>query len=283
MSSERMHAVPVNQDGAPRAGRELRYQRVYDLVTGLIADQGLEAGAKLPSTAELSAMAEVSVISVRRALDELAHDGIIVRHQGVGTFVAQRRLVSQPGSPGTLLGTISDGISPVEFSTELVGIAVGLPGPDHVRALGIESGQPVWEIARVRSRGGVRAVAELATIPLSLAPALDEDRLAAGESLYGLIEERAGITEAYAEQFFQVDRPTAWEREQLDIGADDTVMRVRGVSYSDDDVPFDSYLQTYRADDFVFYVSGKRGPRLLPPPTGAGRWDVRPFGAPSAD
>ncbi|KAM9865726.1 hypothetical protein ACIFOC_01349 [Leucobacter aridicollis] len=263
----------------PGAGRELRYQRVYDLVLRLIEEQGLAPGDKLPSTAELTKLADVSVISVRRALDELDHDGVIERHQGLGTFVAKPRLISQPGRAGALLGTISHDEQPVEFTTELVRIAVGMPSRNHVRALDIQEGQPVWEISRVRSRDGRATVAERATLPLSLVPSLDEAELAGGRSLYELLEKLHGITEAYAEQVFQVDRPSQWEREQLGLGASDTVMRVRGVSYTDDDVAFDSYQQSYRADEFLFYVQGPRSTPRLVNPEAAGSWGVRALGA----
>ncbi|MFF8818608.1 GntR family transcriptional regulator [Leucobacter sp. NPDC015123] len=260
------------------AGRELRYQRVYDLVLRLIEEDGLEPGDKLPSTAELTKLADVSVISVRRALDELDHDGVIERHQGLGTFVAKPRLISQPGRAGALLGTISQDEQPVQFTTRLLRIAVGMPSRNHVRALDIQEGQPVWEISRVRLRDGRETVAERATLPLSLVPALDEAELAEGRSLYELLEELHGITEAYAEQVFQVDRPSQWEREQLGLGPNDTVMRVRGVSYTEDDIAFDSYQQSYRADEFLFYVQGARStPRLLSPDS-AGTWGVRALG-----
>jgi len=256
----------------------LRYQRVYDLVLRLIDDEGLQPGDKLPSTAELTKLADVSVISVRRALDELDHDGVIERHQGLGTFVAQPKLISQPGRAGALLGTISDDSKPVEFTTRLIRIAVGMPSRNHVRALDIEEGQPVWEISRLRLRGDRRTVVERATLPLSLVPAIDEAQLADGRSLYELLEERYGLVESHAEQVFQVDRPSQWEREQLQLGTDDIVMRVRGVSYTEDDVAFDSYQQTYRADEYLFYVQGSRGtPRLLPPES-AGSWGVRALG-----
>lgn len=274
-------ANPTNEsDGtdAPR-GRELRYQRVYDLVLRLIEEQGLRPGDRLPSTSELTRMADVSVISVRRALDELDHDGIIHRHQGLGTFVAQPRLVSQPGRAGALLGTITDDEQPVKFTTKLIRLSVGMPSLNHVRALGIEEGQPVWEISRVRLRGDQRTVAERAIIPLSIVPAIDESQLAAGRSLYDQLTERYGISEAYAEQVFQVDHPSQWEREQLHLEADDSVMRVRGVSYTDDDTPFDSYQQSYRADEYLFYVQGARtSPRLLDVES-TGTWAVRTLGS----
>lgn len=268
-----------NPSGAAASGRELRYQRVYDLVLRLIEEQGLQPGDRLPSTAELTRMADVSVISVRRALDELDHDGVIQRHQGLGTFVAQPRLVSQPGRAGALLGTITDEARPVELETQLLGLTVGMPSLNHVRALDIEEGQPVWEISRVRLRGSERTVAERAIIPLSLVPAIDEAQLQGGRSLYELLAERYGIVEAYSEQVFQVDRPSQWEREQLHLKADDSVMRVRGVSYTDDDVPFDSYQQSYRASEYLFYVQGARtSPRLLDAGA-AGTWNVRALGA----
>lgn len=258
--------------------RELRYQRVYDLVLRLIEENGLRPGDKLPSTAELTKLAEVSVISVRRALDELDHDGVIERHQGVGTFVAKPKLVSEPGRAGALLGTISGDAGAVEFETRLVGLAVGMPGRNHVRALDIQEGQPVWEISRVRLRAGRLTVAERATIPLSLVPAIDEAQLADGSSLYELLAARYGIVEAYAEQVFEVDRPSQWERELLELDAEDTVMRVRGVSYTDEDVPFDSYQQTYLADEYVFYVQGRRSDSRLVRPESGGSWAVRALG-----
>ena len=278
MTSSRAGA-PAKASDQQAGGRELRYQRVYDLVLRLIEEGGLTPGDKLPSTAELTQLADVSVISVRRALDELDHDGVIERHQGVGTFVAQPKLISEPGRVGALLGTISDDARAVEFETRLVGLAVGMPSRNHVRALGIEEGQPVWEISRVRLRSGRRTVAERAILPLSLVPAVDEEQLAEGRSLYELLEERYGISESYAEQVFQVDRPSEWEREQLHLGEDDTVMRVRGVSYTDDDVPFDSYQQTYRADEYLFYVQGRRSDSRLLSANAGGSWAVRALGA----
>ncbi len=259
-------------------GRELRYQRVYDLVLRLIEEQGMQPGDRLPSTAELTKMADVSVISVRRALDELDHDGVIERHQGLGTFVAQPRLVSQPGRAGALLGTITDEQQPVEFETRLIRLSAGMPSLNHVRALEIEEGQPVWEISRVRLRGERRTVAERAIIPLSLVPAIDEAQLEAGRSLYELLAERYGIVEAYSEQVFQVDRPSQWEREQLHLEPETAVMRVRGVSYTDEDVPFDSYQQTYRAEEYLFYVQGARASQRLLSTDGVGSWGVRTFG-----
>ena len=258
--------------------RVLRYQHVYDLVISYIEEHGLHEGDQLPSTAELAEMAEVSVISVRRALDELTHAGKIVRHQGVGTFVAPRRLVSEPNRPGSLLETISGTDGELPLTTELVSMLVGMPSEKQATALGIESGQPVWEISRLRRLGAAPKVLEKAVLPLHLVPTLDEERLTEGDSLYAQLADRYGLTDDFVVQTFEVDHPSSWEREHLRLDSRDTVVRIRGVSVDGAGVPFDSFQQTYPATEFVFYVSG--GSRKLLEPTEGGSWAIRPLGTP---
>jgi len=255
--------------------RVLRYQLVVDLIEQLITDGGLGAGDKLPTVAELAERADVSVISVRRALDELAHAGRIVRHQGVGTFVAGPRIVSEPARPGSLLETLQGG--QVDLTTELIGIEVGMPSPAHAQALGIDTDQPVWQVSRLRRTADRPRVLERAVLPLSVVPALDEERLAAGESLYDYLAERYGYTEDAVEEAIEVDQPDAWEREWLRLGPRDLIVRIRGVSAAPGGVVFDSFQQSYLARDFVFYSLGPTRQRLVGP-ISAGPWSVRPLG-----
>lgn len=272
----------TNDDGSRPGGqkRVLRYQHVYDLVLNLIEEQHLQPGDQLPSTAELAEMAGVSVISVRRALDDLTHRGKIVRHQGVGTFVAPRRIVSEPSRPGALLQTLRGPAGDVELETELVSMLVGIPSEQHVAALGIEPGAPVWEVTRLRRLGSVPKVLETAVLPLALVPSLDEQRLADGGSLYEMLAERYGYTDDFVEQAIEVDQPSAWERGHLRLSAKDNVVRIRGVSIAADGAAFDSFQQTYPAHDFVFYVSGTSRQRLVEPQRDT-RWSVRPLGSPA--
>jgi DNA-binding GntR family transcriptional regulator len=261
--------------------RVLRYQHVYDLVVNYIEERGLQEGDQLPSTVELAELANVSLISVRRALDELARSGKIVRHQGVGIFVAPRKIISDPSRPGSLLKTLLGAADEAEFATQLVSMLVGLPNEKHAAALGIELGQPVWEICRLRLMGDSPKVLEKAVLPLILVPSLDEEHLTSGLSLYDHLAERYGLTDDFVEQVFEVDHPNSWEREHLRLSARDTIVRVRGVSADENGTAFDSFQQTYPASEFAFYVSGSSRQKLLEV-SDSGRWSVRPFGTPVA-
>jgi GntR family transcriptional regulator len=265
---------------AANTDRKLRYQHVYDLVLHIVAERGLQPGDRLPSTTELAAIAEVSMMSVRRALDELERAGRIQRKQGLGTFVAESRIASDPTRPGELLDTLIDeGGGLPGLTTSLITVGVGLPSSTIATALGVDAGQPVWEIWRRRSIGDTDRILERAVLPLSRVPAVDQERLERGESLYRFIAERYGITDEYTEQAFEVDAPSSWEAEQLALMPGDPIVRVRGVSFDADGQAFDCFEQCYRASKFTFYTAGQTRHRILGP-SALSNWSVAPFTSP---
>lgn len=70
--------------------RDLKFQALADeLRRGILAGTWA-VGAKLPTEAQLAADAGLSLTTVRRAFDELAQAGLVVRRQGAGSFVAER-------------------------------------------------------------------------------------------------------------------------------------------------------------------------------------------------
>jgi GntR family transcriptional regulator len=72
---------------SPAAGGPL-YTQIIDSLKREISEGRLAPGAALPSFRQLAEDLLVSVITVKRAYEELERDGIIYRRQGLGTFVA---------------------------------------------------------------------------------------------------------------------------------------------------------------------------------------------------
>jgi GntR family transcriptional regulator len=64
------------------------YQQIVEGLTREVSEGRLPAGSPLPSFRSLAADLMVSVITVKRAYEELERDGIIYRRQGLGTFVS---------------------------------------------------------------------------------------------------------------------------------------------------------------------------------------------------
>ena len=79
--------APLLPPISPAAGP--LYQQIIDGFKREISEGRLTEGAALPSFRQLAAEMMVSVITVKRAYEELEQDGIILRRQGLGTFVAR--------------------------------------------------------------------------------------------------------------------------------------------------------------------------------------------------
>lgn len=71
------------------AGPGTLYQQIVDGLRREVSEGRLAAGAPLPSFRQLAQDLLVSVITVKRAYEELEREGIIYRRQGLGTFVAK--------------------------------------------------------------------------------------------------------------------------------------------------------------------------------------------------
>lgn len=251
----------------------LRYEQVMDLIDRYIGDLGLQPGDKLPTNKELAELADVSLISVRRALDELERAGRVRRHQGVGTFVAAERILTSPALAGSLLATLTGGRAAPEVETRVLEVSSGRPTRDIAQSLALFGESSVWCIRRLRVIDARPMISETSYIPVSLAPELDRE-IAASGSLYRLLAERHGLVDSFEEQHLEVVKPTTADRKLLGLTTRDQVVRIRGVSFSVDGRPFDCFEQVYPSDGFAFYLSGRTDRSVLPV-TYAGAWGMQ--------
>lgn len=65
------------------------YEQIVSGLKRAIGERKINAGDALPSFRQLAEEMLVSVITVKRAYEELEREGIIFRRQGLGTFVAE--------------------------------------------------------------------------------------------------------------------------------------------------------------------------------------------------
>ena len=104
--------------------RSFLYSDVAAQLRTQIVKGGLAPGSRLPSLSELVEQFNVSAITVRRALGELMHEGLVEGHQGLGVFVKtmpkiHRVLAGDPNS------TIGDEIARAGFKPRLAEIGFG--------------------------------------------------------------------------------------------------------------------------------------------------------------
>ncbi len=274
---------PASQAPGIPARKRLRYEEMIEFVERLVAEGNLAPGDMLPTQAELAAAAGVSLITVRRALEELERAGRVRRHQGVGTFLARPRIISEPGRSGGLLDTLrraydaSDAVPAGQgqegaeryshgeprVGNRLLSLGQGLPSVSLRAALQLTDEAPVWEIRRQRLVNGEPKVYETAAIPVALAPGLDRYTGELNGSLYELLAERYGLEDQAEEQYLEVAGADDDERRLLRLPSKSQVVRLRGLSTDQNGTPFDCFTQVYPALEFGFYISGGTSRGLL--------------------
>ena len=144
-----------------------RYEQTVQLIEAYIEANKLTIGDRLPTETEIARMAGVSLITVRRAMTELAQAGFIRREQGRGTFVQARRIDAET----TRLGGLSDTLDAVgSLTTEVLSVARVDASPVQRSALALDLGDKVWEVRRLRRIDGEPAALEVACVPAKRAP-----------------------------------------------------------------------------------------------------------------
>lgn len=111
----------MTQNNAPR------YRHIQNMLQERIRQGIYSPGNRLPSEAALSEEFGVSLITVKRALELLAADGLVRKAQGKGTFVAEESTTpDRPGGASRIIGLVMD-----DF---LAGFGVGITDSMEIEA-----------------------------------------------------------------------------------------------------------------------------------------------------
>jgi GntR family transcriptional regulator len=192
------------------------YRSVCDSLKERILAGDYPPGVALPSESRLVHDYGVSLITVRRALQELVLDGLIERRQGVGSFVRE-------ASRGVVVGLSSFDADVAEGRLRLARDLLAdreLPAPADVAArLRLPAGAIVRYLSRLDRQGTVPFSVDEAYIPPALARTVTPD-LAASPLFFPLWCESAGIEVGRVDYELGVQMPDRARQEQLGIGPD---------------------------------------------------------------
>lgn len=246
------HEDEMTTSGPPR--ERAKYVVVREHLLDLV-EAGLEPGSPLPSERELCAQFAVSRMTVRQAVDTLVADGVLVRQQGRGTFVAQPKVDLQARLTSFTEEMRLRGMQPgaVFLTAETVPAQPGV-----ARALEIEPEQPVHHLRRLLTADATPMSIEENWVPASLVPDLLDGRLSF--SVFGRLTE-AGFAPEWGEDV--IEGHAATREEAMLLGVEDgapTLDITRRTFH--EHVVVDYSRSLYRADRYTLWV-----PVAAPNPT----------------
>jgi GntR family transcriptional regulator len=228
-------------DGGPR------YVQLRQRLTKGVREGVLPPGSSLPPERELAAITELSRVTVRKAIQSLAEDGLIVQRQGSGSFVSDRSAPIRQSL--TRLTSFSEDMARRGLTATSLWLERGLflATPEEVQALGLEPDSSVARVARLRLADDQPMAIERASLPLHILP----NPLAVETSLYAVLEQ-AGLRPVRAVQSISAINLGADDAGLLKVAPGAAGLRIARTSYLADGGTVEFTQSIYRGDAYSF-------------------------------
>jgi len=233
----------MNEKAASIPSYQPLYGQIKSLLVSSLANGEWKPGQMIPSESELASRFGVSQGTVRKAIDELATDNLLMRRQGRGTFVATH--AEDRNSTRFLRLRAADG-SVETHESRLISCRRDTASGRAAVMLNLAEGEPVVEVRRVLSFSGRPVTHDRIVLPASVFGALDASVIDAWEgSMYSLFETRFGVRLIRAEE--HLTAVVAQADVAADLGVDERspLLAVERVAYTYDDLPMEWRLGHY--------------------------------------
>jgi GntR family transcriptional regulator len=183
---------------ADRDSRPL-YRKVKRTLQQAVEAGRYRPGDALPSESALAQALGVSIGTLRKAVDELVHEHILVRHQGKGTYVTahhDERVLFQFFSVEPRADAAGQGSRGRGFPTvDCVGFLRSKADEDEAATLRIRPGEAVFRIDNRLSLAGRPVVHDQLVVPVKVFKGLTEKRFVERSStVYSLYQNSHGVT-----------------------------------------------------------------------------------------
>lgn len=223
------------------------YREIKIRLTSSLAAGEWQPGEAIPSESRLARQFNVSIGTIRKAIDELVAERILLRQQGRGTFVATHtedrmlfyffHIVGKDGSRELPVAEM------LSFRNDKAGAGCEAP-------LGIARGEKIFHIRNALKLGGKPVIFDEITVPAALFPDLDENIFGGREgTIYGLYQARYGINVIRISERLSAANPPAHVAGLLGVRQAAPALLIRRVAYTYNDTPVEyrvSWVNTGR-------------------------------------
>jgi GntR family transcriptional regulator len=235
-----------------RSSRLPLYHQVELDMRRRVEDGQWRAGDRIPSEAELCDHYGASRITIRRAISELASDGLLVRFPGRGTFVREPTFTAGPR--GLTSFTQEMASLGLHASAKIIDSRRQPVPPDVADRLGLADSDDVVVLTRLRAGDGKPMGVQRAYLPAALVPGMEEADLGEG-SLYTFLADVYGVQPAEAEEVFKVGPIRGADAELLDVRAGTCGFHVERLTVDAEGQPIEYVRSVIRGDRYRIRMS----------------------------
>src|SRR4051812_37982139 len=228
-----MTYIRASAGGAPVSGP--LYKEVKNRITRSLIAGEWKPGAAIPSESQLAAQFQVSVGTIRKAIDELVAEKIVIRQQGRGTFVTLHSEDRQFYYFFHIVGRKGGKEPPTH---ELLSLQTVKADAETAAGLDVEPGERVHRVHNVLKLAGKPVIFDELRIAASRFADLSSSSFGARDgTIYGLYQSRYGISVVRISERLSAALPPAQVARVLGVGRATPLLVIKRVAYTYHDEP----------------------------------------------
>lgn len=213
------------------------YEQIKVFLTQSLIAGEWKPGESIPSEIELAARFNVSQGTVRKAIDALAMENILIRRQGKGTFVATHK--EEQSKLRFLRLTSADGHKQ-PLNNQLLSCKRLKATAEIAQLTGLKKGTAVIEVQRLLSFSGEPKILDYIIVQAKFFRGLNSSRINDHNgSLYSMYETVYGIPMVRAEEKLTAVAATDDDSQLLHVQAGYPLLKVERVAYTYGDKPME--------------------------------------------
>jgi GntR family transcriptional regulator len=227
------------------------YEQIKILITQSLVAGEWKPGEAIPSEMDLAARFRVSQGTVRKSIDELASEHILVRRQGKGTFVASH---SEPSYQYRFLRVMPDSGHKLHPHNVLLEMRKGKASAGIARSLAIKSGAAVHVIKRLLEFEGRPLIHDEIVLAASRFPGLMVARIEEFKgSMYSFYEAAYGLRMIRAEERIRAVAAEDSMAAHLCVPPGTPLLCVDRIAFTYGDMPVEWRRGLCLTDGFSYY------------------------------
>jgi GntR family transcriptional regulator len=227
------------------------YEQIRILLTQSLVAGEWKPGEAIPSEMELAARYRVSQGTVRKAIDALASEHILVRRQGKGTFVASH---SEPSYQYRFLRVMPDSGEKLYPHNVALGLKKVKASPEVSRALGIKAGSAAVQFRRILEFQGRPLILDEIVLAAVRFPGLTMAKLDEYKgSMYSFYEAAYGLRMIRAEERIRAVPAAGEAAGVLRVAAGTPLLCVDRIAFTYGDMPVEWRRGLCVTDGFSYF------------------------------
>ncbi len=212
------------------------YYQLKEIIVDSISKGEYGVGDLIPSENQLCKLYNVSRSTSQKALDELVNEGILIRKQGVGTFVAMPRIEQALAN----FYSFSDAMRArgYEHKVKVLSLSVQKATLKQAKMLNLSAEERVTLLSRMRLINGVPFLIETSCLPEKIAPGLNEVDFSVN-SLYKTLMNTYRLFVVKAREMFEPVLINQSESLLLEVPQGSPAILLERVAFASNDEPIE--------------------------------------------